>query len=218
MSMNINGLNFFNNNYSTSSSGVNKNSKQYKALEEKGWLKGVYQEEMAMSPEQRMIYETFGGRDQLIKNLMSYFDSDGDMINQDGIAGMDVTGKPEGYGQKIISVSEKNRQEMFDNVKREFIEENGVQNGDTTKRSDVFINYQKSVAKKDRLAGTWTLQQYEGEYRSAMYQAVKNANPNWKPGQKFDASILKDVTRESVEATLKQSGNRIVRNSVDISV
>ena len=31
--------------------------------------------------------------------------------------------------------------------------------------------------------------QYEGKYRSAMYAAVKAANPNWQPGQPFDSSI-----------------------------
>lgn len=49
---------------------------------------------------------------------------------------------------------------MFDNAKREFLEENGVANGDTTKRSDVFYHYQKSVPKQDRLKGKWTLGQY----------------------------------------------------------
>jgi phage tail protein X len=33
----------------------------------------------------------------------------------------------------------------------------------------------------DRLA--W--QQYEGKYRSAMYAAVRAANPEWEPGQPF---------------------------------
>lgn len=93
---------------------------------------------------------------------------------------------------------------MFDNVKREFIQEKGLSNGDTTKRSDIFKDYQLSVSKDKRLSGTWTLEQYEGQYRAAMYAAVKSANPNWKPGQAFDASILDNVTRESVEATLVQ--------------
>ena len=109
-------------------------------------------------------------------------------------------------------------QKMFDNVKKEFIQENGVSNGDTTKRSDIFKDYQLSVNKDKRLSGTWTLEQYEGQYRSAMYVAVKAANPNWKPGQKFDTSILDNVTRESVEATLVKNGNRLVRNSIDVSV
>lgn len=61
-----------------------------------------------------------------------------------------------------------------------------------------------SVSKDKRLSGTWTLEQYEGQYRAAMYAAVKSANPNWKPGQAFDTGILDNVTRESVEATLVQ--------------
>lgn len=51
-----------------------------------------------------------------------------------------------------------------------------------------------------------------------MYAAVKSTNPNWKPGQAFDTGILDNVTRESVEATLVQNGNRLVRNSIDVSV
>ena len=62
------------------------------------------------------------------------------------------------------------------------------------------------------------IEQYEGQYRAAMYAAVKSANPNWKPGQKFDTSILDNVTRESVESTLVKNGNRLVRNSIDVSV
>ena len=38
--------------------GINTNSKQYKALKEKGWLSGIMQNEAMMSPEERMIYET----------------------------------------------------------------------------------------------------------------------------------------------------------------
>ena len=186
-------------------------------LKEKGWLSGIMQNEAMMSPEERMIYETFGGRDTIINNLMKQFDSDGDLLNANGVAGMDVTGKGTSW-QQLTSVSEEYRQKMFDNVKKEFIQENGLSNGDTTKRSDIFKDYQLSVSKDKRLSGTWTLEQYEGQYRAAMYAAVKSANPNWKPGQKFDTSILDNVTRESVESTLVKNGNRLVRNSIDVSV
>ena len=47
-------------------------------------------------------------------------------------------------------LSEEYRQKMFDNVKKEFIQENGVSNGDTTKRSDIFKDYQLSVNKDKR--------------------------------------------------------------------
>ena len=46
--------------------GINTNSKQYKALKEKGWLSGIIQNEAMMSPEERIIYETFCGRDTII--------------------------------------------------------------------------------------------------------------------------------------------------------
>ena len=80
MSMNINGLG---NTYNS----INTNSKQYKALKEKGWLSGVIENESMMSPEEKMIYEIFGGRDTIIKNLMKQFDSDGDLLNSNGVAG-----------------------------------------------------------------------------------------------------------------------------------
>ena len=92
MSMNISGLG---NTYN----GINTNSKQYKALKEKGWLSGIMQNEAMMSAEERLIYETFGGRDTIIKNLMKQFDSDGDLLNANGVAGMDVTGKGTSWQQ-----------------------------------------------------------------------------------------------------------------------
>ena len=56
-----------------------------------------------------MIYEIFGGRDTIIKNLMKQFDSDGDLLNANGAAGMDVTGKGTSW-QKLTNVSEDHRQ------------------------------------------------------------------------------------------------------------
>ena len=52
-----------------------------------------------------MIYEIFGGRDTIIKNLMKQFDSGGDLLNANGVAGMDVTGKGTSW-QKLTNVSE----------------------------------------------------------------------------------------------------------------
>ena len=43
-------------------------------------------------------------------------------MNANGVAGMDVTGKGTSW-QKLTNVSEDHRQKMFDNVKREFIQE-----------------------------------------------------------------------------------------------
>lgn len=41
---------------------------------------------------------------------------------------------------------------MFELTKKNFLRENGVGNGDTTKRSDVYLNWYRKVDKKDRLA------------------------------------------------------------------
>ena len=102
----------------------------------------------------------------------------------------------------VINIPEKNRQEMFDNAKREFLEENGIANGDTTKRSDVFYHYQKNAKKQDRLKGTWTLEQYERQYNKAFYEAAKAADPTWKPGKEIKAGALDGITREAIDKSL----------------
>ncbi len=222
MSISVTGNNY---GYGYSNAGIN--SKQYKAAAEE-YLDAVIAEEAMMTPEQKMMYELLGGREAHMRNVMSNFNSDGDFVGPGGIV---VPGMYHGRDgsvdrstwQQIINVSEDMRQKMFDNVKREFIQENGIANGDTTKRSKIFREYQLSVKKEDRAKGTWTLQQYEGKYCSAMYAAVKAANPKWQPGQPFDPGILDSVTRESVESTLVQSGNTFVKkpssgSSMDIQV
>lgn len=215
MAMNISGFGAGGN---SAYKSINTNSKQYKAAEEE-YLADIIAEEAMMTPEQKMMYELLGGREAHMKNVMKNFNSDGDFT----AGGLVVPGMYHGRDgtvdrstwQQIINVSDDARQKMFDNVKREFIQENGISNGDTTKRSQVFREYQLSVKKEDRAKGTWTLEQYEGKYRSAMYQAVKAATPNWQPGQPFDPGILDSVTRESVERRLVQSGSELVWRNID---
>lgn len=202
---------------SNGSTGINKNSAQYKAAV-KNSLAGILENEAKMSDKERMVYEIFGGRDTIIKNKMKMYDSNGNSLNAYGVAGMDATGIPESQRHQLINVSEEYRQKMFDMVKKEYIQENGVANGDTTNRTSLYTEYQKSIKIDNRLKGTWTLEQYEKAYTKALYNAVKAANPNWKIGQSFDASILDSVTRESVEANLVKSGNTFVTKSVDYSV
>lgn len=143
-----------------------------------------------------------------------------EIIYESGICvrGMIMNGKSESEMHQMIDVSEEYRQKMFDECKRHFLQENGVANGDTTKRSEIFRAYQLSIKEDDRLKGTWSLQQYEKQYSSALAAAVKAANPNWKNGDPFDASILNSITRESVESTLVQSGNTLTRKGVDYSI
>ena len=223
MSLNINsfsnGIFGYGNSSAKTSGNINTNSKQYKAAA-KDYLADHRAEVAKMSPQERMMYELFGGEEAYMKNVMKMYNSDGDYVGADGsvVPGMVATGIPESARHQMINVSEEYRQKMFDMVKEEFIRENGVANGDTTNRSSVYREYQLSINKEDRLKGTWSLQQYETQYRKAMYAAVRAANPNWKPGQSFDASILNSITRESVESTLVKSGNTLVTKSIDYSV
>lgn len=86
-------------------------------------------------------------------------------------------------------------------------------------RTAVFTRYQLSVKKSDRLSGTWTLEQYERCYERAFYSIVKEAYPDWKPGQKFNARVLDGITREQVESRIVQAGNTLTLtsgNAVDV--
>ena len=111
---------------------------------------------------------------------------------------------------------------MFEETKRHFIQENGVANGDTTKRSESFQGYQRSTSVENRLKGTWTLGQYEKAYRQAFYNAVKAENPDWELGKPFNSSILNKISREDIESSLAkvngEYGTELVSKGIDISI
>lgn len=109
------------------SMGINTNSKQYKA---------AIKQMMSGGANSNMY-----GNIHAIKNLMKGYDKDGDYIDPvTGLAGLLVTEENESSRKRIISISESSRDEMFEQTKKEFLRENGVLNGDTTKRSDVYTN------------------------------------------------------------------------------
>lgn len=76
MPMNISGI-------SNGYSGINTNSKQYQAAA-KEHLSDVMVEETAMTPEQKMMYELFGGREAHTKNVMKSYNADGDYVGPNG--------------------------------------------------------------------------------------------------------------------------------------
>lgn len=109
-----------------------------------------------MSQEERLVYETFGGEDAYMKRIMQMYDSNGNFVNSRGVAGMLVNGVPQSQRHQIINVSESARDDMYEESLRHFKLENGVANGDTTKRSEVYTKYQLSVPVEDRLnVGLW---------------------------------------------------------------
>ena len=185
-------------------SGINTNSEQYKAAARDN-LAGIIEAEMMMTPEQKMMYEMLGGRKANMKAHMQWYDSKGNLLNgPGGIAGMSMDGVSLQQAHQIIEVPDEWKEKMFQETKRHYIQENGVSNGDTTRRSEIFEGYQRSASIDKRLKGTWTLGQYEQAYKVAFYSAVKSANPDWEIGQPFDSRILDKVSREDVEASLQK--------------
>ena len=184
--------------------GINTNSKQYKAAIKK-----------MMSAGNGAMY----GNIQGIKNLMSHYDKDGDYINPvNGLAGLLVTDDNENSRRRIISIPDSSKEEMYELTKKEFLRENGVLNGDTTKRSDVYTNMYHKVQKNDRLAAGYTMQQYERAYRQAFLDAARKADPKWEIGKPVPFGVLDGITRESVESTLANSGSGFVKKSIDVSI
>lgn len=184
--------------------GIDTNSKQYKAA-----LKQM------MPNANGAMYTNIQG----IKNLMKNYDKDGDYIDPTtGLAGLLVTEENAESRKRIISIPESSKDEMFELTKKEFLRENGVQNGDTTKRSDVYTNLHRKMKKNDRLAAGYTLEQYERAYRQAFLGAAKKADPEWKNGKPILSGALDGITRESVEANMKKTGNKATQASMDIKI
>lgn len=172
--------------------GIDTNSKQYKAALN-----------VMMKNGNGAMYANM----QSIKNLMSQYDADGDYIDPTtGLTGFVVTEENKASKNRIISIPESSREEMFELTKKEFLRENGVLNGDTTKRSDVYTNLYWKMKKEDRLAAGNTLRQYERQYRQAFVDAVKSVAPDWELGKPIPDGALDGITRESIE---KQSSKTV---------
>lgn len=179
--------------------GIDTNSRQYKAAVR-----------MMTQNGNGAMYANVQG----IKNLMKSYDKDGDYIDPTtGLAGLLVTEENAGSRKRIISIPESSRDEMFEQTRKEFLRENGVLNGDTTKRSDVYTDMYRKVQKNDRLAAGYTMEQYERAYRQAFLDAARKADPKWEIGKPIPSGALDGITRESVESQLVKSGNTFVKKS-----
>ncbi len=179
--------------------GIDTNSRQYKAA-----IKEM------MQNGNGAMYTNI----QCIINSMKCYDKDGDFINpRNGLAGLVLTDENVGSQKRIISISESSKDEMFELTKKEFLRENGVLNGDTTRRTDVYDNLYRKTEKNDRLAAGYTMEQYERAYRQAFLDAARKADPKWEIGKPIPFGALDGITRESVESQLAKSGNTLVKRS-----
>ena len=139
-----------------------------------------------------------------------------------GVAGMSMDGVSLEEAHQIIDIPEEWKEKMFQETKRHYIQENGVSNGDTTKRSGIFEGYQRCTSIDKRLKGTWTLGQYEQAYKMSFYNAVNKENQNWQIGQSFDSSIINKLSRKDIESSLEkvqgEYGTNLVSKGFDISL
>lgn len=180
--------------------GIDTNSKQYKAVMSE------------MSRDGVGGYTTVSA----IKNRMSRYDKDGDWINpRTGLAGLLVTDKNRASKNNIISIPESIRDEMFEMTKKEFLQENGVHNGDTTNRSEIYQKLYQNTEKNDRLAAGHTLGEYERQYWEAFVSQVKKVNPKWEAGKPIPSGALDGITREAIDHSLVKSGSELVKRTFD---
>lgn len=174
--------------------GIDTNSRQYQAVMQ------------SMSEHGGVGYTNV----QAIKNRMSRYDKDGDYISPfSGLAGLVVTDKNRGEKNRIIDIPESSRDAMFELTKREFIRENGIGNGDTTNRYDVYLDLYRKMDKQDRLAAGHTLEQYERAYTQAFVDAVKAIDPKWRLGDSILAGALDGITRESIDNSFVKPGGSL---------
>ena len=139
-----------------------------------------------------------------IKNLMRQYDKNGDWINPtNGLTGLLLTDENINSRKRIIPIPESSREEMFESTKREFLRENGVHNGDTTRRSEVYTNLYRKMKKDDRLAAGWTMEQFERQCNRVFVDAVKAVDPTWTTGKQIPAGALDGITRQDVENALR---------------
>lgn len=131
-----------------------------------------------------------------------------ELLNTQGIAGMCLHGKNPSEWQQTIQISDKGEQELFDMVKSEFIKNNGVLEGDTTKKTEVVSDYLRGIPEKDRLKASWTLDQLQFKFRSAFVSAVKQADPTWDFGKAIDRSVLEGITKESLRGTTNKHSSK----------
>lgn len=169
--------------------GIDTNSKQYKAV----------MNQMMKDGNGAMFTNVHA-----IKNLMRQYDKNGDWINPtNGLTGLLLTDENINSRKRIIPIPESSREEMFESTKREFLRENGVHNGDTTRRSEVYTNLYRKMKKDDRLAAGWTMEQFERQCNRVFVDAVKAVDPTWTTRKQIPAGALDGITRQDVENALR---------------
>lgn len=188
--------------------GIDTSSKQYKAVIQ----------QMAKDGCTGSMFTNV----QSIKNLMKNYNSRGEWVDPDtGLTGLLVTDETGDSYKKIIDIPESSKDKMFEAVKNNFLNNNGM--GDGKGKTEIYMDMYKQMKSDDRLSAGWTLGQYHKAYAQAFKSAIKTVDPTWDYGKAIPFGVLDGITRESVESQLVKSGNTFVKkpssgSTLDIQV
>ena len=189
--------------------GIDTNSKQYKAVIQQMTKDGCTGSMFTCV--------------QAIKNLMKNYNSRGEWVDPDtGLTGLLVTDETGDSYKKIIDIPESSKDKMFETVKNNFLNNNGM--GDGKGKTDIYMDMYKQMKSDDRLSAGYTLRQYHLAYVETFKSAIKTVDPTWDYGNPIPSGALDGITRESIESQLVKSGNTFVKrssfsgNSIDLQV
>ncbi len=154
---------------------------------------------------------------QAIKNLMKNYNARGEWVEPTtGLTGLLVTDETGDSYKRMIDIPESSKEKMFEYVKNNYIEKNGMADG--AGKTEIYMDMYKEMDKDDRLSAGWTLGEYRKAYSQAFVSAIKEVDPAWTYGKAIPSDVLEGITREFVEVNLKKPDSSLARASLNIQI
>ena len=154
---------------------------------------------------------------QAIKNLMKNYNARGEWVEPTtGLTGLLVTDEMGDSYKRMIDIPESSKEKMFEYVKNNYIEKNGMADG--AGKTEIYMDMYKQMDKDDRLSAGWTLGEYRKAYSQAFVSAIKEVDPAWTYGKAIPSGALEGITRELVEDNLRKTDSSFARASLDIQI
>ena len=154
---------------------------------------------------------------QAIKNLMKNYNARGEWVEPTtGLTGLLVTDEMGDSYKRMIDIPESSKEKMFEYVKNNYIEKNGMADG--AGKTEIYMDMYKKMDKDDRLSAGWTLGEYRKAYSQAFVSAIKEVDPAWTYGKAIPSGVLEGITRELVEVNLKKPDSSHARASLNIQI
>lgn len=154
---------------------------------------------------------------QAIKNLMKNYNARGEWVEPTtGLTGLLVTDEMGDSYKRMIDIPESSKEKMFEYVKNNYIEKNGMADG--AGKTEIYMDMYKKMDKDDRLSAGWTLGEYRKAYSQAFVSEIKEVDPAWTYGKAIPSGVLEGITRELVEVNLKKPDSSHARASLNIQI